>query len=1240
MRAIRELTRAVTPAPAPAPVQKSVGGPSEPTRAPSMARKDTESAESADHKDETRGDEERRDIGKLEGAEKMASDALTELRTMHETFKKIEQFAAYFNESELRNLGEKIQDASSVYYKLYQHQGVLTVEQLEKAKRSGSQNAFWETYDKAMAIARNMRILTHMLKQQHFTVRTKLIRLKDEAFEPIWAIVKGTRKVTKELEEQAHELAAAYKREQEVFRAKWMPDQEIPLLEKAHAIKQAVERTTSLNNTKLEKLLNDAYNDVKTMHDTFDLVASFLTEGEKNYLTENIDEAEQIYHAMCALKEVANPENFRKTCAEIQERANTLQNLRDTVKQAAAHKNVAKTGSALEELERKIGEVFERASGDDDYGRHLAVAASVMYIQLKANPNEEETRKYLEELMLAETNPGKRANLIANSKQAFVRIDNESFLTVEACIRHLTDEVDKTEEFKQVAQLALHADNELEKAIASCEVTVQELGALLHKYTTNQNRYYVTTSLRGVETYIERETERAQEAKTKTSDMLAYLYDVGGQAVENSLDNIQLLVDSNSHLQSDWEIKENSIGKDTATAQKHDACRDTRLSMSDSLNKAQTYIESVRNLNTHGKMRSGSNATKIQYVREIKRMKAEFEDLTKQYDAAFQNLQRSAVPPAAAAPAGALRVVVCADKANAEIELLENIPLPCETVYAENGWVRNAAVAAYYDKNIEVKKAKNKLLSAVRELEQSDLERSDKPDVKSIVAILRVTDKGRIATRHDVTYHGDTIAFTTYSNSSYIALVYAPEHTVLVDAEKREPAFFSVTLVPATLAHDANKQITRDDYCAGTKGDRLRAESMYLCHQKVLRFALLEHERRKPYGHEIKGDYDRVFVTSDIHADLRKFVQVLLACGLITIGEYKHEQIYENDTNIYEIVWEATWAAQSTLLVICGDLIDGKGGGGTGDARGSYEFLLHCLLFNLRIQARSLHSDVLFTIGNHDAATVTAYPPYQLVGSLDMYVEQSHFDFATSFASFEPAEPLKGLMLGRHKMLMPFYACSPYLMLTFRNVAFAHAGFVDKHSTGVFAACKEKQKQIDDAVLDVTNLGEFLAPTAGARVIFARGYAELEHDKACDYDNDAHKRFSLIAVGHCVTHDHSGYGQLKPLLEQQCDKNITGEHGCVLTRDCRRNGSGPLIALVDTGMSASFRDPTKISMNKERKVGMLLLHKEKQDSEHLHTVDSYYVYRIRAMREMQFLLNDGKERTTSFGRKRHSRSYV
>ena len=77
-------------------------------------------------------------------------------------------------------------------------------------------------------------------------------------------------------------------------------------------------------------------------------------------------------------------------------------------------------------------------------------------------------------------------------------------------------------------------------------------------------------------------------------------------------------------------------------------------------------------------------------------------------------------------------------------------------------------------------------------------------------------------------------------------------------------------------------------------------------------------------------------------------VQLLVDARLVRIA---------NETeDIYNDVWNVEWIAGDTLLVILGDLVDGT------DPR--TRLLIHILIFNLRISARAVNGDVLFTIGN------------------------------------------------------------------------------------------------------------------------------------------------------------------------------------------------------------------------------------------------------------------------------------
>jgi hypothetical protein len=196
------------------------------------------------------------------------------------------------------------------------------------------------------------------------------------------------------------------------------------------------------------------------------------------------------------------------------------------------------------------------------------------------------------------------------------------------------------------------------------------------------------------------------------------------------------------------------------------------------------------------------------------------------------------------------------------------------------------------------------------------------------------------------------------------------------------------------------------------------------------------------------------------------------------------------------------------------------------------------------------------------------------------------------------------------------------------RAAFVHAGFVSDHNLDRYDDALARQRLLNEAPLEieVSGLLSFFAPTKGTPVeLWSRAYAE---DKPCT-KGEAHKHFDLIAVGHCVTHEES-YEHLTPLRAKQCGNDFTGTHGCVLTRDCKTTG-GPLIALVDTGMSASMRirgagehqDVT--TQNKSRQVGMLVLDTTQRSGESLGIVGKYNVYRIRAMREMRFLLKNGRE---------------
>ena len=170
-----------------------------------------------------------------------------------------------------------------------------------------------------------------------------------------------------------------------------------------------------------------------------------------------------------------------------------------------------------------------------------------------------------------------------------------------------------------------------------------------------------------------------------------------------------------------------------------------------------------------------------------------------------------------------------------------------------------------------------------------------------------------------------------------------------------------------------------------------------------------------------------------------------------------------------------------------------------------------------------------------------------------------------------------------------------------------------------------RQTRLNDAPLDKdTDLVEFFAPTKSSNfetdAMWARGYAQSPHESACDPANEAHQKFELIAVGHCITHS-STYALSYQGGQCAGHGDNRGEKGCVVTRSCT---NGPLIALVDTGMSAALGGFH--GQNKARGAGMLLLDKNEHKTQNvgpIRVVEGYNVYRIRALERTCLICPDG-----------------
>jgi len=254
-------------------------------------------------------------------------------------------------------------------------------------------------------------------------------------------------------------------------------------------------------------------------------------------------------------------------------------------------------------------------------------------------------------------------------------------------------------------------------------------------------------------------------------------------------------------------------------------------------------------------------------------------------------------------------------------------------------------------------------------------------------------------------------------------------------------------------------------------------------------------------------DFHTVYFSSDIHADYRKYVQMLKSIGMATnIAGY-------NEYMIQDVEWGL---GPGVLLVIVGDLVDGKRSEGkeVEDTVGSFEYLLLAFLYNLRIKARIAGSEILYTIGNHDYHTVIT-SCYDQHNFLSRYVTDNARLFFNNHVD-------------RQKALLPFYNLNPYYLLSFHvagvpETACIHGGL---HRTHDNYRLKNDVEAAQDAIDEGAPLSSFIGDPlvkesngdingvgdmAGA--LWSKTYAY----KSANCDLLTPEDYPFLIVGHCPT---------------------------------------------------------------------------------------------------------------------------
>ena len=333
--------------------------------------------------------------------------------------------------------------------------------------------------------------------------------------------------------------------------------------------------------------------------------------------------------------------------------------------------------------------------------------------------------------------------------------------------------------------------------------------------------------------------------------------------------------------------------------------------------------------------------------------------------------------------------------------------------------------------------------------------------------------------------------------------------------------------------------------------------------------------------------YDRAFFTSDIHSDLRKFLQMLKNNRLIGTSILAYDE-----TAIYDpaLIVDSEWmGGERTILVIIGDLVDGKRLQSVQDSRGSFEFLLFALLYNLRRKANRVGSEILFTLGNHEYESIIRA---SVIKGPSIYYKDYVTDEVKKF--FDYNEKL------RSQALLPFLRTSPYYMLTFttKNIELlcVHGGFHhEKRGYNLFDMLFVPQDNLDTGKRDLDMFDPVIDEALQTRIYNRPGGFCDNLVKPSGTIGDQLSDFRLTIVGHCPT---SGYHRSLELIRSDpryegCDDGRGEAYpvGCVVV-DCEGSKDGapdgaPRLAFVDTAMSNAFRPSAE--ENDTRQTQMLLL---------------------------------------------------
>jgi hypothetical protein len=356
-----------------------------------------------------------------------------------------------------------------------------------------------------------------------------------------------------------------------------------------------------------------------------------------------------------------------------------------------------------------------------------------------------------------------------------------------------------------------------------------------------------------------------------------------------------------------------------------------------------------------------------------------------------------------------------------------------------------------------------------------------------------------------------------------------------------------------------------------------------------------------PRGYPNAERYAVVFVTSDIHSDYRKLLELLINANIITL--HKPVDLYSNDIYDPSILTEFTWNLRNTCFIVLGDIIDGRRDDGVevADTVGCFELYIHILLYNMKIKSLAMQSSVLFTFGNHDLHSLLLLDD----GMLTRYVATP----AKNFFNLTKAEG--NWVHFRVNTLLPFYEVEPYLYINIRTKKRVkdpfwgiHAGFhssVGENIKPFIASVQDKMRKIP-ATKSINTLGKEIY----MNILRANKYKNISTDgglwsryynnqEACGkilVDNES----EITVVGHCPTaFQEENAIQTQTIINNNNKKYDGCEVGAREGRGCVVLSCYNKVAHVDVGMSGAFHSDKEYHQHRDAEM-LVLLHDPSLDS--------------------------------------------